>query len=112
MYSIDYVKKAVEYKRDKQHTFKELEETFGISSATYYDWKKKTENGHYERKTVQTRRRKIDKEALKRAVEEKPDSYLSELAEPFGCTETAVFYMLEKLKLTLKKNIYLRRKIR
>jgi len=36
-------------------------------------------------------------------VAEKADAYLYELAEPFGCTPQAVFYMLESLNITVKK---------
>jgi len=43
------------------------------------------------------------KEELKKAVEEKPDSYLRELAEPFNCTPQAVDKALKAMKITLKK---------
>jgi transposase len=101
-YSIDFIKRAVVYKQ-AGHTFKQLREAFGIPSATYYDWKEKLDNGHFESKVKRERKRKIDKDKLKRAVKDKPDSYLHELAEPFGCTSQAVFYMLGKLGITLKK---------
>ena len=105
-YSIDYKKRAVEYK-DSGHTFQELRETFGIPSITYYDWKKKLENGYYDTKPKRERFRKIDKEKLKQAAAENPDAYLYELAKMFGCTVQAIFYMLRKLKITLKKNLHL-----
>src|SRR5215510_13236305 len=101
-YSIDFIKMAVSYKQ-KGYTFEQLREAFGISSATYYDWEEKLENGHYDKKVKQERNRKIDKEKLKRAVEEKPDSFLRELAKLFDCTPTAIFYALERLGITLKK---------
>jgi len=101
-YSIDFKKRAAAYK-EEGHTFKQLREAFGIPSETYYDWKEKLENGYYQAKVKQVRRRKIDKEALKQAVAEKPDAYLKELAEQFNCTATAVFYALENLNLTRKK---------
>jgi transposase len=101
-YSKDFIQKAVEYKQ-KGHTFKELREAFGIPAETYYDWKRKLENGYYETPIVRERSRKIDKEHLKQAAAENPDAYLYELAEPYGCTPQAVFYMLEKLNITLKK---------
>ncbi|MDO4570263.1 MAG: IS630 transposase-related protein [Planctomycetia bacterium] len=44
----------------------------------------------------QERRRKIDKEKLRQAVQEKPDAYLEELAKPSGCSVQAVFYALKK----------------
>ena len=102
MYSIDFVKKAVAYKREG-HTFKQLREAFGIRSQTYYQWVENLGNGHYDAKPKRTRSRKIDRELLRKAVEEKPDAYLYELAKPFGCTPQAVFYMLEKLDITHKK---------
>ena len=101
-YSLDFIKSAVEYKR-KGHTFKQLEEAFEISSATYYDWVKKLGNGHYDIKVKRERNSKIDKNALRQAVAEKPDSFLCELAEQFNCTPSAVFYALKKLKITRKK---------
>jgi len=90
-YSEDYRKRAIEYK-DSGHTFGELREAFKIPPGTYYD-----------RKVKRQRRRKIDREKLRQAVAEKPDAYLRELAEQFSCTATAVFYMLRKLGISLKK---------
>ena len=83
----------------------ELKEAFGIPPETYYIWKERLESGYYDIKIVRERKRKIDKDELKRAIAEKPDAYLRELAEKFECTETAVFYALEKLKITRKKSL-------
>jgi len=102
-YSIDFIERAVAYKQEG-HTLKQLQEAFGIPSETYYDWKKKLENGHFDVKIKRERKRKIDKEELKRLLEEKPDAFLWEHAEKFGCTPTAVFYALENLNITRKKN--------
>jgi transposase len=101
-YSIDYKKRAVEYK-DAGHTFGELREAFKIPPITYYGWKEKLQNGYFEKKFARQRKRKIDREKLKQAVKEKPDAYLHELARQFGCTPQAVFYMLLKMKITVKK---------
>jgi transposase len=101
-YSNDYKKRAVEYK-DAGHTFEELREAFKIPPITCYDWKDKFENGYFEKKFVRQRERKTDREKLKQAVKEKPDAYLYELAKQFDCTPQAVFYMLLKLEITLKK---------
>jgi transposase len=103
MYSIDFIRRAVAYK-EEGHTFRELKETFNIPAETYYQWKEKLENGYDGKKVFRERSRKIDKEKLKKAVEEKPDMYLYELARMFGCTPQAVFLMLEKLKITRKKS--------
>jgi hypothetical protein len=74
-YSIDFIKRAVEY-RQAGHTFVQLREAFDIPSATYYDWEEKLNSGYYNIKIKRERRRKIDKEALKKAIEEKPDAFL------------------------------------
>jgi transposase-like protein len=103
MYSMDFRRRAVAYK-DEGHTLKELKEAFGIPAETYYQWKRNLDSGYYQTGTVRERRRKIDKNALKQAIAEKPDAYLRELAAKFSCTETAVFYALEKLAITRKKN--------
>ena len=102
-YSKDFIERAVAYRREG-HTFEQLREAFGIPSATYYDWERKLENGHFDVKVKRERKRKIDKEALKRSVMEKPDAFLSEYAEEFGCTPTAIFYALEKLNISRKKS--------
>ena len=103
-YSIDFIKRAVEY-RQEGHTFTQLREAFDIPSATYYDWEVKLNNGHFDMTVKRERRRKIDKEALKQAVAEKPDAFLKEFAEQFNCTPTAVYYALEKLNITRKKRL-------
>jgi transposase len=84
-----------------------LREAFDIPSATYYDWAEKLDRGHYNTKIKRERKRKIDKDELKREIAEKPDTYLRELAEKYGCTESAVFYALKKLSITRKKDFYL-----
>ena len=103
MYSIDFIQCAVTYKNEG-HTFKELKDTFNIPSETYYQWKEKLDNGYTGIKIYRERNRKIDKEMLKKAVKEKPDAYLYELAQMFDCSPQAVFEMLEKLKITRKKS--------
>ena len=102
-YSKDYKECAVRYKRNK-HTFKETQEIFGMSKSTYYEWEKEYDAGFPE-KPKRTCEKKINKEALRQAVEERPDSELSELAEPFNCTPQAVFYALERMGITLKKRL-------
>ena len=99
---MDFRKRAVAYKREG-HTFKQLREAFGIPPETYYDRKKKPEDGCYDAEIKRERGRKTDKDVLRQAAALKPDAHLNELAVQFGCTGTAVFYALEKLKITRKK---------
>lgn len=60
MYSIDFKKQAVKYK-ENGHTFKELNEAFNISAQTYYDWKKKFEQGYFEKKQNKPEEEKLIK---------------------------------------------------
>ena len=102
-YNIEFIKRAVTYKQNG-HSFKELREAFDIPPETYYIWESRLESGYYEiKKGIQERKRKIDREQLKNAVANKPDAYLYELAELFNCSPQAIFYMLQKLNITLKK---------
>ena len=106
MYSIDFIRCAVAY-RDEGHTFTELKTVFKIPPETYYLWKEKLENGYTGEKVFRERKRKIDKDILRQAVKDNPDIYLYELAKIFDCTEQAVFYAIEKLKITRKKTLRL-----
>jgi len=104
-YSTDYRKTAIEFK-EKGHTFKELKKVFKITPQTYYNWLElEKESGSLKARKVEMRKRKIDLTKLKQAIQEKPDAYLYELAKPFNCTIQAVFYALEKLKITYKKRL-------
>lgn len=100
-YSKDYKKCAVEYKRN-HHTFEETKEIFGMAKSTFYEWEKEYDAG-FPDKPKRTYEKKINKEALKRAISERPDSELAELAEAFACTPQAVFYALKRMGITLKK---------
>jgi putative transposase len=100
-YSKDYKKRAVEYKREG-HTVSETREAFRMAESTLHQWEKEYDAGFPE-KPKRTCEKKINKEALRRAVEECPDSELSELAEPFGCTPQAIFYALKRMGITRKK---------
>ena len=109
-YSIDYIKRAVEYK-DEGHTFKELREIFKIPPQTYYNWTERLACGEHKQKLPVPRFRKIDKQKLEQMLEDHPDAYLAELAAPFNCSAQAVFYALKKNRITVKKNFYLFGKI-
>jgi transposase len=103
-YSVDFRKRALDFMAEG-HTYTELYEAFKIYPATIEDWRKLlAETGSLKPQYKQTRKRKIDKEELARAVKEKPDAYLHELAKQFDCTKQAIFYALEKLNQTYKKN--------
>jgi transposase len=77
---------------------------FKITPQTYYNWLElRNETGSLAARKVKTRRRKIDLEKLKQAIEKKPDAYLKELATLFNCKLQSVFYALKRNKITYKK---------
>ena len=111
-YSADYRLAAIDFKKSG-HTFKDLREVFKITPRTYYQWVENMEtSGKVKIEKKQTRKGKIDPDALRKAVEEKPDAYLRELSKKFGCSTTAVYKRLLQLGFTYKKNIYLLGEIR
>jgi len=75
-----------------------------LGFMVHYKWKARLESGYYETKPKQVRRRKIDKDKLRQAIEEKPDMFLHELAQMFDCATQSVHNMLRKLGITRKKN--------
>jgi len=106
-YDEKFRRRAVEYK-DNGHTFKQLKDTFGISSSTYYGWRRNKESsGIYVLPTVgkATRKRKVDPEELIKIVEDKPDLFLYEIAEKFNCSAVAIHKRLKQMNITLKKRL-------
>ena len=104
-YSKDFRIKAIEY-MDKGHTKEELYEAFGIYLSRISEWRRLLkETGKLTPRYKATRKSKIDLQELEKALERKPDATLAELAKPFNCTEQAVHYALERLKITYKKTV-------
>ena len=104
-YSKDFRARALAY-LDEGHTYKQLYEAFKVYPSEIAKWRKLlNDTGSLEPQYRETRSRKIDKEKLVQAVEEKPDAYLKELAEPFDCSDQAVHNALKKLNITLKKRV-------
>jgi transposase len=102
-YSADYRKAAIDFKQGG-HTFKELKNVFKRTPRTYYQWVKILEtSGNVKVEIKRTRKGKIDPEALKKAIEEKPDAYLRELSKAFNCSTSAVCKRLVSLGFTYKK---------
>lgn len=102
-YSVDFREAAIAYWR-AGHSKEELYEAFKIYPARVYEWiRLERQTGTLKPSYAKRRKRKIDLEELRRAVERKPDAYLRELAKQFNCTEQAVFYALKKVNITTKK---------
>jgi transposase len=111
-YSADYRKVVIAFKQ-AGHTFRELGEVFKITPRTYYQWIEILEtSGSGKVEIRRTRRGKTGPDALKKAVEERPDAYLRELSRMSGCSPSSVYRRLVSPGLTYKKDLHLSGKIR
>jgi transposase len=104
-YDAVFRKRVIEYK-NAGHTFKEVNEVFGVDSKRYYSWKKQLEEtGSLEYRAPKERNGKINKNELIRLLEEHPDWYLREFAEKFNVCLQAIDKMFKKLGVTRKKKL-------
>ena len=79
---------------------------FGISLETVNKWSQQyRDTGNLANKPLNRTFKKIAPEKLLIYVEEHPDAYLSEIAEVFNCTDTAVHKALKRLGITRKKKL-------
>jgi len=108
---MEFRRKAVEY-RQNGHSFRDLRKEFGISPQTFYNWEERLASDFYDSKRPQNQPanpatngpgnyiRKIDTEKLRQAIADRPDIFLSELAQMFGCSRQGIHHMMKKLGIT------------
>ncbi len=83
---------------------REAADAFGIALGSVNNWKRKLLNtGGLEDAPRRAGFRKLDPEKLRAHVAARPDAYLAEIGEAFGCNESAVRKAFAKLKITRKK---------
>jgi transposase len=101
-YSLDLRKKVMEYR--KSNSLDKTHETFKISKTTILDWEKLLKTtGSLKKRPLIRSHKKIDPDKLAEYIVDKPDAYLREMADHFGCTIRAVSQALDKQQITLKK---------
>lgn len=107
-------KRIVNYVEEGKGTAVEASKLYKVSFKSVYNWmKQKREKGTLlPNEPSPTRRRKIDKEKLRKYVQEHPDHYLREIAVAFDVSSGAIFKALKTMKITFKKNSTLQRKRR
>ena len=102
-YDIKFRERTIEY-LGLGHSYRKTAETFGISPNTLNTWVNKYRTtGSMEDSPTKRRRRKISPEKLKEYISANPDSYQSEAAKHFGCSQQAICKALKRDKLTRKK---------
>lgn len=107
-------KRIVSYVEEGRGTAVEASKLYKVSFKSIYNWmRQKKEKGTLApNKPISSRHRKINKEDLKRYVQEHPDHYLREIAEVFQVSNGAIFKALKAMKITFKKNSTLQRERR
>lgn len=99
-YSVDFRRRVVVRVREGMGK-REAARLFKISPNTLYLWLNAPD---LQPRSSSPRRRKIDKEALRRHVEEHPDMYLRERAAHFGVCINAIWEAMRKLGYRKKKS--------
>jgi transposase len=102
-YSTDYRKRVIEYRKEG-HTLEETKRTFKVSISTIRSWERlNKEQGTPAKRALDRRYKKINPDELKAHVKANPDAYQTEIAEVFGCTESAIRKAFRRLGITRKK---------
>jgi len=104
-YSEDLRKRVLKY-IDKTKDKVKASQLFKVGIATIYRWiARKTQTGSITPSPKKAYKKKIDNQRLIAYVTQNPDHFLSEIANHFGTTLQAVFYALQRLKITRKKRL-------
>lgn len=98
-YSIDLREAVISYIKNGGSR-SEAARIFGVSRPTLYRW---LGTEALRPKAHGFRRGKIDKQALRRHVEDHPDMFLHERAKVFGVDASSICRMLKKLGIVKKR---------
>ena len=102
-YDKRFRKRTIEY-LESGNSYRKTAATFGISPNTLNRWVKKYRTtGSLEDAPIKRRMRKIAPEELKAYILANPDSYQSEAAKHFGCSQQSICKALKRDKITRKK---------
>jgi len=98
-YSLDLRERVIEFVENGEGVSK-ASKIYKVSRATIYRWLGRES---LEPTVVKRRQRKLDWEALRKDVEENPETKLKDRAQKFGVRASAIWYALKKMDITRKK---------
>ena len=98
-YSIDYRRRVIAFVNEKGSK-REAARLFKISPDTLYKWLSRKDD--LSPRPAKVRQRKLNKDALRRDVKERPDVFLRERAATFGVHESSMSRALSKLRIVKK----------
>ena len=100
-YALDFRKKVLFFKEQKNLSYTKLSKRFGINRQTIFRWTKNI--------IAKTNREKpctkLDMEILKEDVIKKPDLYQYERAVKFKVSQNCIHKALKRLGVSYKKNV-------
>lgn len=99
-YSLDFRLRVLSVKKEKDLSFAETADRFGVGVTSIVRWIKKPEpQTHRQRPAT-----KLNMDALKEDIQLYPDAYQYERAERLGVSAMGIWHALKRLKVTYKKN--------
>jgi putative transposase len=98
-YSLDLRKRVVSFVEEGGSVSKAAR-VYQVGRATIYRWLSRED---LKPTQVKRRKRKLDWDALRKDVEQNPDTKLADRAQKFGVRTNAIFYALKEMKITRKK---------
>ena len=99
-YSLDFRKRVFTIREKEQLTFSQTSKRFHVPMRTLFRWQRRIEPKTTRNKPAT----KIDMETLRKDVERHPDRYQYERAKDFGVTQGAIWFALQRLNISYKKN--------
>jgi transposase len=100
-YSLDLRKRVVQFV-EQGGSVSKAARLFQINASTIYRWFGRE---NLEPTQTQRRKRKLDWEALRKDVEQDPDTKLVDRAKKYGVRVHAIWYALKEMGMTRKKKI-------
>ena len=99
-YETSFRKQVFKIKEQEKLTYQQTSKRFGINIRTLFRWK---------HKPIDTKRRnkpatKINMEALKKDIDNRPDDYNYEPAARFKVSTQAIWAAMRRLKISHQKN--------
>lgn len=99
-YPLKFRERVLTLKKEERLSYAQTAKRFKVGVTTLQRWEKKIEPEIGRNKPSV----KIDMEALRKDVEQYPDSYQKERAARFGVSPTGIRHALRRLQVTRKKN--------
>jgi transposase len=99
-YSLSFRQKVFQIKDEEGLTYKETGKRFHIDIRTLFRWKNRMDPKTTRKKPAT----KIDMQRLQKDIQDNPDRYQYERAQDYGVTQGAIWFALQRLNVSYKKN--------